>query len=418
MSEPLRVTFCAYDFPNYVGGPNAWLLRLLPQLGSLGIDCSVLFLTLDAENSPTAEALLKSGIPSKAFPFTQTTRKKIQWILGCVAENPPHVFVPNLVIPAYFAAGWVRAAGIPTVGILHSDDSFYHAIVDEFSSKEDFFRVSSLVCVSEYLMQSVRDKASPKTSVHYVPYGVPVPPETASQPDEDLKVIYVGRLEEEQKRISEVTRAFCEMVRQVPGTCAKIYGDGPAKTSIAKILQEEDKLGRVEIMGRVPSDEIQSHISQNHVVVLLSDYEGLPIALLEAMACGLVPVCLNISSGIPQLVKNGETGLLVSDRGKSFVSAIKSIKASRETWQSLSQSARNMIIESYSDKACADHWEAILRKLADECSSTTIVDLHASKKLPLVRREFVREDFRGHHLLFRGLNKVDRVLRKLANHLR
>ena len=53
----------------------------------------------------------------------------------------------------------------------------------------------------------------------------------------------MGRLAEEAKRISEVTRALCRAVREVPGTEAKIYGDGPERLVVEQILREEGEYG-------------------------------------------------------------------------------------------------------------------------------------------------------------------------------
>jgi hypothetical protein len=76
------------------------------------------------------------------------TERHVQWILDRVVEDPPDVFVPNLMVPAFYAGRWVRQAGIPTVGVLHSDDCFHRGIVSEFVCGSNAYRLSALVCVS------------------------------------------------------------------------------------------------------------------------------------------------------------------------------------------------------------------------------------------------------------------------------
>jgi hypothetical protein len=58
----MKVTFCAYDYPNSVGGPLAWLIRLLPELQTRGVLVKVLFLTTEPLNTPTVDALREKGV--------------------------------------------------------------------------------------------------------------------------------------------------------------------------------------------------------------------------------------------------------------------------------------------------------------------------------------------------------------------
>ena len=111
----------------------------------------------------------------------------------------------------------------------------------------------------------------------------------------------------------------------------------------------------------------KSGCSEAHVLVLLSDFEGLPIALMEGMACGLVPVCFKMRSGIPELVEDGVTGLLVSDRGDEFVRAIARLHNDRNLWERLSLSARSRIAADYSLNACAEKWMDLPANSAMAC---------------------------------------------------
>ncbi|QUV81159.1 glycosyltransferase [Chloracidobacterium sp. D] len=65
-----------------------------------------------------------------------------------------------------------------------------------------------------------------------------------------------------------------------------------------------------QYVGLVDNARIQALMAEHHMFVLLSDYEGLPIALMEAMATGLVPICTAMRSGIGQLVVDGVTGCM------------------------------------------------------------------------------------------------------------
>lgn len=364
----LRVTFCAYDKPDSVGGPFSWLQRLLPALRAHGIEARCLVLLHCGDTGPTLESLRAQGIACESTLCHERTEDRIRWILERLREHPPDVFVPNLPVAAYFAAAWLRSAGIPTLGILHSDDSFYRGLQDEFVIGPKRFRLSGLVCVSRELEQQILARRPQSTRVWRIPYGVPVPDQPVRREPGVLRLAYVGRLAEEQKRITEVTRGLCRVISEVPATTAVIFGDGPDKLAVETILANEGNELPIRLGGLVPSGRIQEELLNCDVTVLLSDYEGLPIALMEAMACGCVPVCLQMRSGIPELIKDGENGLLVDDRGDGLVAAIRRLRDEAGLWERLSHAARARIEEEFSDTLCNGQWAAMLHELADRAT--------------------------------------------------
>lgn len=391
----MKVTFCAYDLSGYFGGPNTWLRRLLPSLKKQGMDVSILFIThSDPALCPTVMALKNQGVHCRAVFGHQFTEQRTQWILKSLCESPPDVFVPNLMLPALYAARWVKEAGIPTVGVMHSDDEFYYGLLDEFVCGRPEYRLSALVCVSEYLEQKVLLREQGEIIIRKIPCGAPLPETSAHGSDGPLRLIYAGRLKEQQKRISEVTRALCRTVREIPGTEAYIYGDGPERPAVENILLHEGKSLPVYLKGPVDSDAIQQHLLNGHIFVLLSDYEGLPISLMEAMACGLVPVCLKISSGIPELINDGVNGLLVSDRGDSFVNAVRRLREDKGLWERLSTAACATIKNSYSHEGCMKSWIGLFEDMVKQQYAQSTICLSRQIELPPVHPGLAREDNR------------------------
>lgn len=337
--------------------------RLLPILRDNGIDARCLFLLHYGDTGQALAALERDGFDCRSVVAHDRTPDRVQWILEQLRENPPDVFVPNLVVAGYYAARWAREAGVPTIGILHSDDDYYRALQSEFVFGRPAFRVAAVVCVSRELERQVSAQKPANTVVRRIPYGVPVPAERQERTG-PLRIAFAGRLTEEQKRISDVARAFCRAVGEVPGTEAVIYGDGPDRAVVERILEHEGAGLPVSLAGFVPSEEMQNRFLDTDVIVLLSDYEGLPIALLEAMACGCVPVCLNMRSGIPELVEDGATGLIVRDAGDDFVLAIRRLTNDLALKQRLSRSARQRVASEFSSEACGESWAALLRELS------------------------------------------------------
>jgi glycosyltransferase involved in cell wall biosynthesis len=359
----MRVSFTTFDAPDFVGGPNSWLRRLVPFLQQAGWLVDVFFVIERGppEACPCYRALTEMGVRCKAIPSSATAFAQVRWLVQELAESPPSVFVINLSGVGYLASRWVTRAGIPTIGIMHSDDPFYDKIFADFVVGSAGNCLSDLVCVSEFLYRAAASTADIATTVHMIPYGVPIPPQAASVSTESLRLIYVGRLVEEQKQILSVTRALCRVVRELEGTDAVIYGNGPDRERVRRCLEQENVGERVRLGGQIDNADIQKVMLDASVLVLLSDYEGLPIALLEGMACGLIPVCLRIRSGVQQLIEQGETGFLVGDRGDEFVATIGTIAANAELRSRVSCAARERIVGEYSAEANASRWSALLR---------------------------------------------------------
>jgi colanic acid/amylovoran biosynthesis glycosyltransferase len=361
----MKVSFTTFDAPDFVGGPNSWLRRVVPRLqdGGWNVDVRFYIERGPAETCPCYRALTAIGIPCRAMSSHEPMFEQVRWLLRGLAESPPDVFVINLGGAGYLATRWIRRAGIPSIGILHSDDALYRRIFDEFVTGPAGNCLTDVVCVSDFLLRSA-DGVATSTGRHLIPYGVPIPDRSVGPGRDTVRLIYVGRLIEEQKRISTVTKALCRAVREVPGTEAIIYGNGPDRDKVERYLAAEGMGDVVQLGGQVDNASIQDVMLQADILVLLSDYEGLPIALLEAMACGLVPVCRRIRSGVEQLVEHGTSGFLVDDGGDQFVDAIRTLAENPGLRSRMSTAAKRAVASQYSEERNAEHWLELLNARA------------------------------------------------------
>jgi colanic acid/amylovoran biosynthesis glycosyltransferase len=413
----LRITFCAYDSPTYLGGPNAWLRRLLPELQQRGFAPEALFFYWGDRPGATEQALRAAGVPCRSRPMPLYTEDRVNWLLACLAERRPAVFVPNLMVAAYYAGRWARAAGIPTVGVLHSDDAFHWGLVRQFVTGPAADRLTALVCVSRFLEQAVLAQQPANTLVERIPYGISPATHQAHPPGATLRLIYSGRLVEAQKRASETALALCQAVNAVPGIEARLYGDGPARLAVETVLRNEGRGLPIRLVGRVDSEQMRAELAAGHALVLLSDYEGLPISLLEAMAAGLVPICTPMRSGIDELVEDGVSGLLVRDRGEGFVAAVRRLREEDGLWERLSAGARARAAR-YSQAEAADNWATLLHRLQASTAGQQ-APLRRPRQLALapVDPDLAREDVRRPALPYQLLQRSRQFARQLRQRL-
>jgi glycosyltransferase involved in cell wall biosynthesis len=121
-------------------------------------------------------------------------------------------------------------------------------------------------------------------------------------------MICVGRLSPEKGQTG-LLRAFAKLRARRPELMLRLVGDGPDRMSLEALAKELGLTDAVTFAGRLPEEETLAEIARSDLLVLPSFMEGLPIVLMEAMAVG-VPVIASRVAGIPELVEDGETGLL------------------------------------------------------------------------------------------------------------
>jgi colanic acid/amylovoran biosynthesis glycosyltransferase len=131
-------------------------------------------------------------------------------------------------------------------------------------------------------------------------------------------------------------------------------GEGEARPAVEAIIREKGVGARVRLLGRV--DNVSDVLAQCNGLVLLSDYEGLLISMLEAMAAGVVPICLDTGSGVREAIEHGVNGLIVKDRAADFLATVRGLQSDPTKWRQLSLAARETARQRYSIEECAHQW--------------------------------------------------------------
>ena len=136
-----------------------------------------------------------------------------------------------------------------------------------------------------------------------------VPPAWGENPPDDVPadariLLAVSRLTP-QKGLDVALRALPLLA---PDTVLVVLGDGPERAELERLAQQLDIERRVFLLGRVP--DVAAWLRRATVLVHPARWEGFGLGVLEAMLAGLPVVASNISS-LPELVVDGETGILV-----------------------------------------------------------------------------------------------------------
>ena len=367
---------------------------------------------LHEEFSPSSELFQSLGM--RVFATERRNKdifQQIDWILKCIRSISPDVFLSMSSVAGGYAGHWIKRAGIPTAAVHVSDDDFNWGLAQLFGCNSEW-SVSGLSCISKQLTERTR-VLSPIAKIATIPHGTSLPKHAVNQRTEKIKLVFSGRLEERQKQISKVYRAVARAVKTYPQINAKFIGSGSQLASLKNQTIADGLQHRIDWVGYVDQEQVMEQLQQGHVLVLLSDYEGLPGAVIDAMACGLVPVCLRCPGGLDELVINNQTGIWVDDRESSFLKAMEELVNVPEKRATMGAAAQEHIRQNFTTEIAATLWETFLGKLIDvNPFKKSKLILPSKIDLPPVLPELAAEDIRQLPILSRAKNFLRDLLPK------
>jgi colanic acid/amylovoran biosynthesis glycosyltransferase len=244
---------------------------------------------------------------------------------------------------------------------------------------EKIRRATRVVCVSDYgrsqLMAIVEPVQWPKiTVVHCGVDGDDFPATRAARQDaaaaptacrnvRPVRILNTGRLVPVKGQA--VLLEGVSLVRQRGlDVVLTIVGDGPLRATLEDTARALGIEHDVEFLGRVGQDHIAAHYQCADLFCLPSLREGVPVVLMEAMASG-VPVIATRIMGIPELVEDEVTGLLVPPgRAEPLADAIVRLAGDAALRNRLTGAARARIATEYDVRTCARHLASVLADAA------------------------------------------------------
>jgi len=254
---------------------------------------------------------------------------------------------------------------LPVVTTIHSDchDNWRQRLVAGSLLRSVQRIVAVGKRVSDYLVSDWPDLA-PKLSI--IPNGVQDLPNASALrasarsllglDGADLVIGTVGRLSRE-KAHSNLLLAFRAVADRQPNARLIILGEGPLRPRLESLRSSLGLGGRVDMPGNLPN---ASHlIPAFDLFVLSSHWEGLPMALLEAMVAGLPCVCTNVGS-VREAIRDPETGRLVPPGEPGALAlALLDLIGKPEQGLALGQAARQLVIRDYSASAMVASYQKL-----------------------------------------------------------
>ena len=183
-----------------------------------------------------------------------------------------------------------------------------------------------------------------------------------------LRLVTVGRLVE-KKGIEYALRAVRILVDRGLDVEYRVLGDGPGRERLAGLIAELGLETRVALQGRGVQAKVRAGLEDADVLVAPSvtaadgDEEGIPNVLKEAMASGL-PVVATRHAGIPELVEDGVSGLLVPERDEAALAdALERLARAPAGWAAMGRAGREKIEKEYDIDRLNDRLAGLLEGL-------------------------------------------------------
>ncbi len=177
------------------------------------------------------------------------------------------------------------------------------------------------------------------------------------------EILYAGNLLR-TKGVQYLLEAMPEVIRQVPAARLILAGGGPDRPFFEALADRRGVGDRVRFAGSVPFDEMAPLYGRCSVFCLPTLAEAFGISLVQAMACGR-PVVASRVGGVPEVVRDGETGLLVPPRSPDLLAAaLVRLLSDADLRRTMGARGRRLCEEIYDWEAVVDRVEAVYRDVA------------------------------------------------------
>lgn len=278
--------------------------------------------------------LTVSGNVLAALPYLQTETPFLAWVATSWEEDRKD-----------------RVRGFPLLRKI-LDRSINSPVLRRLEKK--LFKAGNILALSDYTAESV----SKITGGSTYPPVLPMPiNDTVFFPNTKLrvprKIGFSGRFSDPRKNIKLLLDAVALLKGRGINLQVELVGDTPTE-ELLKYIESIDLGGNVSIEPYLSQKELIQHLQTFDLFVLPSFQEGLCIAALEAMACG-VPVVSTHCGGPEEYIIDGQTGALVDFNAEHVAETMVGIICSDETRKTLSHGASKLVHERYTN----EHAEAV-----------------------------------------------------------
>ncbi len=263
------------------------------------------------------------------------------------------------------AAHWL---GIPHVVTMHGNETVMDVWRRRLALRWSWKRSQAFVAVSEHTRTEMQARLGlPQGSIQVIPNGVPLRPgerdvtrRKLGVEDDEMMILTIGNLRR-RKGHAVLIEALARLQQSGFGAPWQlvIAGDGRHRENLTRLALDLGVADRVQMLGH--RDDVPDLQAAADVFAMPSFWEGMPLAILEAMIVGNAIVASNIG-GIPEMLRNGESGLLVpAGDAPALADALRRLIEDASLRERLGASARRHAEAEFHVEVMADRYEHLYR---------------------------------------------------------
>jgi glycosyltransferase involved in cell wall biosynthesis len=342
-----------------LGGVQDWLADLVPGIRREGHDVTVavpdgFFHCFESYR----QAYPGLACVSLRNP-TGSQEGRIQCIMNRIITLQPDLIIGVNLAAIYPAVARLRLRGDwvgKLVITLHAIEADYLEDLRRFRAVVDAVVVTNKLTAALVAQESL----IANERILYAPYGVKMSTHNFHLPmsDDILRLAWVGRFEQAQKRVHDLVPILKELDRISLPFRLSLAGDGPESTNLQQQLQPWIRSEQVRWFGRLDKHQLQHQVyEQSDVLLITSSWETGPIVAWEAMAAGLVVVSSRyVGSGAEGALIDGQTALLYPVGDCEAAASALTRVLDPHLRLSLVNSALEMVRRRYSNSASLSAW--------------------------------------------------------------
>ncbi|WP_295456008.1 glycosyltransferase family 4 protein [uncultured Thiodictyon sp.] len=353
-----------------LGGLGTWLDYMEPGLRALGWEVLMGLVEGPRHHRPQRYLAKHSHVNWHAIACTTGTQEgRLRAVERAINEFAPDLVATVNLPDALLGAARARRRGRPDLKIAMTVHGIQPDLYDDIRAHRGWldrvFCTNRLACRLATAFGGV-DAAR----VSHVPYGVdyagPVLRHSGREP---LRIAFVGRLEQDQKRIFDLSPILVELDACGIAYELLIAGSGPDEAALRAALAEPLATGKVRLLGFLSPTELRQQVLERvDALLLTSSWETGPIVIWEAMASGVAVVSSRyIGSGLEAALRHDENALLfpIGDC-REAAAQLRRLSQAPALGNRLRAAAFRLIETRYSIPVSVANWDRHLRALREQ----------------------------------------------------
>jgi glycosyltransferase involved in cell wall biosynthesis len=364
--EPRHLMFVSPSaYP--MGGVATWLNYLLPGLQSKGFTCT-LALASGLHHDPRSYVARNPWVDVVSLENpTGSSFGRIHAVANTISKCKPDVVVSVNIAALADAIAHLRHRGRPTPRLVMSLHGLQADLLADVARNTGV--LDGVISTNRLSTQLAGQRLEDRSRAFYAAYGVTGAGSTiaasSGQPGfRSLRLLYVGRLEEKQKRIVDLVRIMRRARHLGQRFTLTVAGSGPDETLLREATLRENLASEIRLIGELTAAQVRDEYSRHDVLLLTSTWETGPIVIWEAMAQGL-PILTSayVGSGLEGALEHDRNCLMfpVGD----IDSAVLQLKRlmSPELRARLSAAGASMVGRRYSMDSSVEAWASAFQQV-------------------------------------------------------